>query len=158
MKDLVSGLRKNCERAFDFLFRQIDEASDDVWRAKGGEFLYWQHIYHAFYCVDFFILPLGGTMDPGPGTENVAMFQEFPDKPLSKEIVREYGKNKQTQAYSWLDGFEDSDLTKVNESNSERRKMDVSNGMVISGLAGHLMYHVGCNDTTLRENGHPGVY
>ena len=158
MKDLVNGLKKNCVRAFDFLFQQIEEASDDVWKARGGEFLYWQHVYHAFYCVDFFAASPGGTMDPGPGTASVAMFHEFPGTPLSKEPVREFGKKKQAQAYAWIDGFEDSDLAKKNESNSERRKMDVSNGMVISGLAGHLMYHVGCNDTTLRENGRSGVY
>jgi hypothetical protein len=30
--------------------------------------------------------------------------------------------------------------------------------MAFSSLIAHNFYHVGCNDTTLRENGHPGVY
>jgi hypothetical protein len=158
VKELVKGLKQNCERGFGFLFRQIDEASDDVWKTRGGKYLYWQHIYHTFVCVDFFAPPPGGAMDPGPGTVDTAMFKTFPEEPLSKDAVREYGRKKEAQAYAWIDGLEDSDLTKRNDSNSERRKMDVSNGMVISGLAGHIMYHVGCCDTTLRENGHGGVY
>ena len=158
MKDLVNGLKSNCERGFNFLFEQIDEASDTVWKAKSGEFLYWQHIYHAFACVDFFVAPPGTAIDPGPGTIKIAMFRDFPDQPFSKETIREYGLKKKAQAYEWIDGLDDADLTQRNEGNSERRKMDVSNGMVMSSLAGHLFYHVGCNDSILRENGHEGVY
>jgi len=158
MKDLVNGLKSNCERGFNFLFQQIDEASDAVWKAKSGRLLYWQHIYHAFACVDFFAALPGAAMDPGPGTIDIAMFKDFPDQPLSKEEIREYGLKKKAQAYAWIDGLDDSDLVKRNEANSERRKMDVNNGMVMSGLAGHCFYHVGCNDSILRENGHDGVY
>ena len=158
MKDLVNGLKKNCERGFNFLFRQIDEAPDAVWGSKGGNIYYWQHVYHAFYCAELFILQPGETVDPGPGTADIAMFHEFPDKPLSKDAVREYGKKKQAQVYAWVDSLEDADLAKKNEGNSARRKMDVSNGAVIDSLGGHLMYHVGCNDTKLRENGQEGVY
>ena len=158
MKELVNGLKSNCERGFNFLFQQIDEASDAVWAAKTGKMLYWQHIYHAFVCVDFFIAPPDGAMDPGPGTIDIAMFKDCPTSPLSKETVREYGLKKKAQAYAWIDGLDDADLTKKNEANSERRKMDVSNGMVVSGLAGHFFYHIGCNDSILRENGHAGVY
>ena len=158
MKDLVNGLKNNCERGFSFLFQQIDEASDDVWKTIGGKFIYWQHIYHAFACVDFFAAPQGGAMDPGPGTVDIAMFRDFPDQPLSKETIREYGLKKKAQAYAWIDGLDDSDLAKKNEASSERRKMDVSNGMVVANLTAHLFYHIGCNDTTLRESGHAGVY
>jgi len=158
MKDLVNGLKSNCERGFNFLFQQIDEASDVVWKAKGGKLIYWQHIYHVFACVDFYATLSGGAMDPGPGTIDIAMFKDFPDQPLSKEKVREYGLKKKAQAYAWLDGLNDSDLAKKNVPNSERRKMDVSNIMAVSSLIGHLFYHIGCNDTILRENGHAGVY
>ena len=158
MKDLVNGLKSNCERAFGFLFKQIDETPDDVWKSRSGKNFYWQHVYHAFACVDFFAPPPGGVMEPGPGTIDIAMFREFPSEPLSKETVCEYGLKKQAQAYAWIDGLDDSDLARRNESSSERRKMDMSNGMVLGGLASHTMYHVGCCDVTLRENGHPGVY
>jgi len=157
MKDLVNGLKSNCERAFNFLFQQIDEASDAVWKAKSGKLFYWQHIYHAFGCVDLFVAP-GGVIDPGPGTVDIVMFNDFPDQPISKEEVRSYGLKKKAQAYEWLDGLDDSGLAKKNEVNSKRRNMDVNNGMVASSLAGHCLYHVGCNDSILRENGHPGVY
>jgi uncharacterized damage-inducible protein DinB len=97
-------------------------------------------------------------MDPGPGSIDVAMFKDFPTQPLSKEAVREFGLKKKAQAYAWIDSLDDSDLPKKHEGSSERRKMEVNNGTVLSGLAGHFFYHIGCNDTTLRENGHPGVY
>ena len=158
MKDLVNGLKSNCERGFNFLFQQIDEASDAVWAAKGGKFIYWQHIYHTFACIDFFVPPPGGAMDLGPGTTEIAMFKDFPNQPLSKEAVREYGLKKKAQVYAWIDGLDDSDLTKKNEAVSERRKMDVNNGTVVASIAGHFFYHIGCNDTILRENGHAGVY
>ena len=158
MKDLVNGLKSNCERGFNFLFQQIEEASDAVWKAKSGKLAYWQHIYHAFACVDFFVTPASEIIDPGPGTIDIVMFEDCPDHPLSKEIVREYGLRKKDEAYSWIDGLDNADLVKRNEGNSKRRKMDVSNVMVLSGLAGHLLYHVGCNDSILRENGYTGVF
>ena len=158
MKELVNGLKKNCERGFGFLLTQIDEASDAVWMAKSGDLKYWQHIYHAFACVDLFITPVGEITDPGPGTVDIIMFDECPDHPFSKEVVREYGLKKMDEAYTWIDGLDDSDLAKRNEGNSKRRKIDVSNVMALSGLAGHLLYHVGCNDSILRENGYSGVY
>ena len=158
MKDLVIGLKNNCERAFNFLFRQIEEASDVVWTAKSGKIIYWQHIYHAFACVEFFISPDSEIKDFGPGTVDIAMFNDYPDSPIPKEAIREYGLRKKDEAYVWIDGLDDTDLAKKNEGNSKRRNMDISNIMVISGLTGHLMYHVGCNDSILRENGFPGVF
>ena len=51
MQDIVKEFRKNYERGFGFLFQQIEEASDDVWKAKAGKWYYWQHLYHTFPCV-----------------------------------------------------------------------------------------------------------
>ena len=158
MKELVNGLKANCERGFNFLFQQIDEASDDVWNAKYGRFTYWQHIYHVFACVDFFIGASGAAMDTGPGTMDIAMFRESPEQPLSKETIREFGLGKKAQAFAWIDGLDDSDLAKKHEGSSERRKMEVNNGMAFIGVIWHIFYHVGCNDTTLREHGHAGVF
>jgi len=158
MKDLVNGLKNNCEKGFNFLLKQIDVASDAVWTAKSGKIKYWQHIYHAFACVDFFVTPANEIIDLGPGTIDIVMFEDCPDNPLSKEIIREYGLRKIDGAYAWIDGLEDADLAKRNEGNSIRKKMDINNVMVISGLAGHLLYHVGCNDSILRENGYEGVF
>ncbi|GHS97472.1 hypothetical protein AGMMS50276_17590 [Synergistales bacterium] len=160
MKGIIEELRKNYERGFGFLFQQIEEASDDLWKARAGQCSYWQHVYHAFVCVDYFTLPVGADLDPGPGTLKVAMFEELPESgnPLSKDAVREFGKRKKAQADAWLDGLNDDDLPKKHEGCSARRKTEVTNGMMLSNLIAHNFYHVGCNDTTLRENGRSGVY
>ncbi|MDR2529849.1 MAG: hypothetical protein LBD04_12675 [Synergistaceae bacterium] len=158
MKEIVGELRKNYERGFGFLFQQVEDASDKVWVAKAGKFAYWQHLYHAFVCVDFFILPAGKEMDLGPSTREVAMFAELPGKPLSKEVIHEFGKKKKAEADAWLNALKDEDLPKKHEGASLRRNMEVTVGMTLSNMIAHNFYHVGCNDTTLRENGHPGVY
>ncbi|MDR1978517.1 MAG: DinB family protein [Synergistaceae bacterium] len=158
MKDIVGELRKNYERGFGFLFQQIEEASDEAWKAKAGKWHYWQHVYHAFACVDFFILPVGGNIDLGPGSIDIAMFKESPKEVLSKDVIREFGKAKKASADAWLDGLTDEALAQKHEGSSARRNMDVTNGMVLSNLIAHNFYHVGCNDTILREKGHLGVY
>ncbi|MDR1621321.1 MAG: DinB family protein [Synergistaceae bacterium] len=158
MQDVVKELRKNYERGFGFLFQQIEEAPDEAWKAQAGKWYYWQHLYHAFVCIDFFILPAGGSVDLGPGSLDVAMFKESPKEVLSKDAVREFGKAKKAQADAWLDKLADEDLAQKHEGSSSRRNMDVTNGMVLSNMIAHNFYHVGCNDTVLRENGHLGVY
>ncbi|MDR3265886.1 MAG: DinB family protein [Synergistaceae bacterium] len=158
MKDIVRELRNNYERGFDFLFRQIDEASDAVWQAKAGKWVYWQHIYHAFVCVDRFVLPANAEPDAGPAGLDIAMFKETPKEHLSKDVVRQIGRTAKAHADAWIDGIEDADLPKKHEGLSQRRGTDVSNAVVFASLIGHNFYHVGCNDTTLRESGHLGVY
>ncbi|MDR3231766.1 MAG: DinB family protein [Synergistaceae bacterium] len=158
MKDIIRELRNNYERGFDFLFQQIDEASDAAWQSKAGKCAYWQHIYHAFVCVDRFVLPADAKIDIGPETLEVAMFRETPKAPLSKDVVRQIGKAAKAHADAWIDGLQDEDLAKKNEGLSGRRGTDVSNGTTFASLIGHNFYHVGCNDTTLREGGHLGVY
>jgi hypothetical protein len=158
MKDVVNAMKGGCEMGFGFLFKQIDEASDAVWKAKDGKILYWQNIYHAFACVDFFVAPPDVGMDPGPGTIDIIMFKDSPATPLSKEAVREYGQKKKAQALAWIDGLDDAALAKKHEGFSKRRGMELSNAAVLYGLGGHIMYHVGCNDTMLREKGQSGVF
>ena len=86
------------------------------------------------------------------------MFAELPEEPLSKGVVREFGKKKKAEADTWLNGLKDEDLPKKHEGASKRRNMEVTMGMTLSNMIAHNFYHVGCNDTILREHGHPGVY
>ena len=60
MRNVVNGMKGYYERGMEFLFRLIDECPDDLWTKKGGGFFYWQQVYHAFYIVDFFLLPPDG--------------------------------------------------------------------------------------------------
>ena len=158
MKTVVEEMKANYERGIGFLFKQIDEASDEVWKTAKGKMGYWQHIYHAFACFDFFILPAGQGMDPGPATVDAAMFRETPREIPSKEAVREYGKKQKERADAWLNALKDEELGLKHEGFSSRKNEEMSNGRVLSNLVAHNFYHVGCNDTILREAGHPGVY
>jgi uncharacterized damage-inducible protein DinB len=158
MRNIVKELRKNYERGFGFLFQQIEEASDDAWKTQAGKWYYWQHLYHVFACIDFFILPPGANADPATGSIDDAMFMESPKEALSKHTVREFGKVKKAQADAWFDALTDEDLAQKHEGSSARRNMEVTNGMVVSNLIAHNFYHVGCNDTVLRQHGHLGVY
>ena len=97
-------------------------------------------------------------MDLGPGSIDVAMFRESPKEVLSKDAIREFGKAKKALADAWLDKLTDEALTQNHEGSSARRNMEVTNAMVLSNMIAHNFYHVGCNDTVLRENGHLGVY
>ena len=158
MNDIVKEMRGSYEKGFDFLFRQIDECTDEVWNAATGNFHYWQHIYHAFACVDFFILPPGGGIDAGPYSFEVVMFREAPENAPSREVIREYGKRKKAAADAWIDGLKDADLPLRHEGFSSRKNADLSNATVLSNLATHNYYHFGCNDSILREHGFPGLY
>ena len=158
MNDIVKDFRYNYERGFDFLFKQIEEASPEVWNGSAGRFHYWQHIYHAFACIDFFILPPGQNGDLGSYSLEVVMFREIPKEVPSKDVIREYGKKKKANADAWLDSLSDEDLVKRHEGMSSRSDETISNASVLSSINVHNFYHVGCNDTTLRENGHEGVY
>ena len=158
MKDIVKDFRANYERGFDFLFKQIEEASPEVWIGNAGRFYYWQHIYHAFACIDLFILPPGQDMETGSYSREVVMFREIPKEIPSKDAIREYGKKKKANADAWVDSLSDEDLPKTHEGMTSRRNEAFSNARALSNLIAHNFYHVGCNDTTLRENGHEGVY
>ncbi|MDR1741650.1 MAG: DinB family protein [Synergistaceae bacterium] len=155
---IASNLRANCDRGFDFLFKQIDEATDDVWTSKAGKWYYWQHIYHTFVCVDICLLPAGQNPDPGPGKTEWAFFKETPSETLSKETVRAYGKVQRDRANRWLDGLSDEAMSAQHEGWSARKSAEITNLMAVSNLVTHIFYHIGCCDTTLREHNHPGVY
>ena len=158
VQDIVKEFRKNYERGFGFLFQQIEEAPDGVWKAKAGKWYYWQHLYHAFTCVELFVLPAEGKVDIGPGSIDIAMFRESPKEVLSKDVIREFGKAQKALADAWLYKLADEDLALKHEGSSARRNMEVTNGMVLSNMIAHNFYHVDCNDTVLRENGHLVVY
>ena len=158
VNDIVNEFRANYERGFNFLFKQIDEASPEVWKGNAGRFHYWQNIYHAFACIDLFILSPGQDMDSGPYSQEVVMFREIPKEVPSKDVIREYGRKKKASADAWLDSLSDEDLVKRHEGMTSRRNEIFSNARALSNLIVHNFYHVGCNDTTLREKGHDGVY
>ncbi len=158
MKNVVNGMKGYFDRGMEFLFRLVDECPDDLWTKKGGGFFYWQQVYHAFYCVDYFLLPPDGEMADEPYGRAVAMFSEVPPVPPSKETVREFGAVMKKKADEWIASLDDGALGLRHEGMTARKKAETCNGAVFASLCGHNMYHVGCLDSVLREHGLKGVY
>lgn len=158
MRDVVAPIESYYERGMGFLFRLIDECPDELWGKKGGGFFFWQQLYHAFYCVDLFLLPAGSELSEKPYGRAVAMLSETIDTVPSKDEIREYGREMKANADAWIAALEDGALGDRHDGMSERRKMELTNVSVLTSLCGHNMYHVGCLDSVLRENGLKGVY
>lgn len=158
MRNAVASIETYYERGMGFLFRLIDECPDELWGKKGGGFFYWQQLYHAFYCVDYFLLPAGSEFPEKPYSSAVAMFRETLDTVPAKDEIREYGAMMKAKADAWIAALDDGALGDRHEGMSERRKTEVTNAGVLTSLCGHNMYHVGCLDSVLRENGLKGVY
>ncbi|MGI6783343.1 MAG: DinB family protein [Aminivibrio sp.] len=158
MRDVVASIESYYERGMGFLFRLIDECPDELWGKKGGGFFFWQQLYHAFYCVNYFLLPAGSELPEKPYGRAAAMLSETIDKVPSKDEIREYGREMKANADAWIASLEDGTLGNRHDGMSERRKTELNNASVLTSLCGHNMYHVGCLDSVLRENGLKGVY
>ena len=57
MRTAVTSMETYYERGMGFLFKLIDECPEELWGERKGGFFVWQQLYHAFYCVDYFLLP-----------------------------------------------------------------------------------------------------
>ena len=158
MRDVVASMESYYERGMGFLFRLIEECPDELWGKKGGGFFFWQQLYHAFYCVNYFLLPAGSELPEKPYGRAVAMLSETIDTVPSKDEIREYGREMKANADAWIASLEDGALGNRHDGMSERRKTELNNASVLTSLCGHNMYHVGCLDSVLRENGLKGVY
>ena len=158
MRDAVASIESYYERGMGFLFRLIDECPDELWGKKGGGFFFWQQLYHAFYCVNYFLLPAGSELPEKPYGRAAAMLSETIDKVPSKDEIREYGRELKANADAWIASLKDGALGDRHDGMSERRKTELNNAAVLTSLCGHNMYHVGCLDSVLRENGLKGVY
>jgi len=158
MRTAVTSMETYYERGMGFLFKLIDECPDALWGERKGGFFVWQQLYHAFYCVDYFLLPPDGEMPEKPYGRAVAMFSEEADTPLSKDELRAFGKDMKAKADTWIASLDDAALGQRHEGMSARKKAEMSNAVVFASLCGHTMYHVGCLDSVLRESGLKGVY
>jgi len=158
MGNTVDGIRQYYERGMTFLFRLVDECPDDLWGKKGGGFFFWQQVYHAFFCIDYFLLPPGEEIPGGAYGRAAAMLSEDCSVIPPKEEIRAFGMRMKEKADAWIDSLNDGSLGMRHEGMSARKGAEMSNGAVFASLCGHNMYHVGCLDSVLRENGLKGVY
>jgi hypothetical protein len=159
-KTVVNGLAKNCEHGFNFLFQQIDAATDEVWGKKAGGYLYWQQIYHAFSAMDVFLSSDGEprSEENPPIDRDFASLHKIADFSPDKETVRAFGERKKALFDRWVETLTDDALAAKQKKCSDLFGTDMSNASVLSLVHGHNLYHVGCCDAILRDNGHKGVF
>ncbi len=62
------------------------------------------------------------------------------------------------KADAWIDSLDDGALSCGMRGCLPGRAREMANRAVFVSLCGHNMYHVGCLDSVLRENGLKGVY
>lgn len=157
MRDTVQALAGSFERGFMLLSKLLEDCPDELWGKRGKGFPYWQHLYHVFDVMDFFVLPRDGAFGPRPCTADESMFRSTPDTPLSKDELRSFGQRMKADADRWIQSVSDADLAKKHEGCSSRMGADMTNATVLALLIGHNMYHIGCLDTIRREAGLKGV-
>ena len=158
MRKAVSGMQGYYERGMGFLFRLAEVCPQDLWAGKGGGFRFWQQLYHAFWCVDYFLLPPDGSPPEKPFGRGVALFTEEPGRIPSREEILTFGNLMKARADEWIAGLDDMALGEVHAGFTSRKGSEITNAAVFTSLAGHIMYHVGCCDSVLRDNGIKGVY
>lgn len=157
MRDAVQALAGSFKRGSTLLFQLLEDCPDELWGEQGKGFPYWQHLYHTFHAMDFFVLPKDADFGARPCTADEAMFRSTPAKPLSKGELRSFGQRMKADADRWIQSVSDADLAKKHEGCSSRMGSDMTNATVLALLVGHNMYHIGCADTLRREAGLKGV-
>ena len=158
MKVITDSLKTDFDRGWGFLTKLIDVCPEVLWNKKAGGYLFWQHMYHCFGCIDYFIGAKEGTPDAGPLGMDVVMFKAEPAITPTKEDIKAYAAKMKAKADAWVATLDDVALTLPNEGFSARKGMPMTNALVLSIMAGHSFYHVGNCDAVLRDNGEKGVY
>ena len=157
MKTITDSLKASFDGGWNYLNELIDVCPDSVWTKKGGGFVFWQQLYHCFYCVSLFILPKGGVIQPGPWGAEVAGFKAEPTVTPTKAELRAYADKKKAEADAWIATLNDANLATEHEGLTARFETPFTNAGVLVLMDKHSFYHVGSCDAVLRDNGEKGV-
>ncbi|GHS98361.1 hypothetical protein AGMMS50276_20030 [Synergistales bacterium] len=157
MRAITDSLKGNFDRGWEFLNELIKVCPDSVWTKKGGGFVFWQQLYHCFFCVSLFVLPKDSEPQPGPWGLDVAKFKSEPTTAPSKEELKTYADKKKAEADAWIATLDDAKLTEENAGLSARFGAPMNNAMALAIMSGHSSYHIGSCDAVLRDNGEKGV-
>ena len=158
-RDVVNSLKGQYDRVAGFLEKFIEVSPDKIWGGTSGKFPVWQHVYHAFECVGFFL----ASKDAAPNKESlypleVNLFKIIPDAPAEKAKIAKIAKEYNAFAAEFFASLTDADLAKPHEGLSSRINAPFNNAGVITLLIGHMYYHFGHCDAALRDNGLEGLF
>lgn len=158
-KDILNSMVAQYNRVSGMLEKFIEICPDNVWAAPKGKFPVWQHVYHSFECVGFFLgekgeKPAKESLYPG----EVNIFKVIPETPAKKESIAKLAKEANAYAAAFFDSITDADLAKPHAGLSARTGAPFINSGVITLLIGHMYYHFGHCDAALRDNGMEGLF
>ena len=158
---VIDTFRQEFDRFHAFLELHIDVCpSDDIWREKTGNFAYWQHLMHAFSCVEFYAAPLGAPSLQTIYPESMARFKntEEPQRPMTRDEMRSLATAVKKLANDFFATQSTETMPLKNDTMSKAMGKDCTNIQALIALIRHYNYHLGCCDAALRSHGLPGVY
>lgn len=157
--DNLNALKANFDNTHGMLLKFIEICPEDLWPKTSVGFPVWQQVFHAFACYDFFIRDdkaAPTTLMYGEKEGDVVMFKERPTAPTKTEIIQA-GEKAQKLVHNFIASLSDKDLSQKHAGLSARLGNEMTNLGMLGFLAAHNLYHLGCCDSALREEGLSGV-
>lgn len=155
----LSALQGNFETTHGMLLKFIEICPDNVWSKTSGGFPVWQQVFHAFACYDFFVRDdkaAPTALKYGEKEGDVVAFKERPAAPTKDEIIQA-GEKAKKLVDDFIAQLSEATLAEKHAGVSVRFGNDMTNSGMLGFLAAHNLYHLGCCDSALREEGLSGV-
>lgn len=155
----LNALKGNFDATHGMLLKFIEICPDTVWSKTSGGFPVWQQVFHAFACYDFFVrddqaAPTALMYAEKEG--DVVAFKERPAAPTKDEVIQA-GEKAKKMVDDFVAKQNDTTLSDKHTGISARLGNEMSNAGMLGFLAAHNLYHLGCCDSALREEGLSGV-
>ena len=157
-KAITQSLEGIVRHSFGLVDEFLKVCPDAVWAQPYGKWPVWQQLYHAFSAMDFFLRPKDAPAAPSPVPAPVGNLAEVAVDVPSKQLIHDFIHKAQAQALEYIAGLDDAALADNNEGMSARMGRDMTHAATLGLLASHTMYHLGCCDAALRQNGLQGVF
>lgn len=157
-KAITQGLEDTIMHAFGLVNEFIKVCPDTIWSKKFGAWPVWQQIFHPFASIDFFLRPIDAQPEPDLFAPGIAELKISLNDAPSKDMIKAYVEKAQARVAQYIAGLDDAALAAKNEGLSARFNREVNHARTLGLIASHTMYHLGCCDAALREEGIPGVF
>lgn len=155
---IVQSLEGGIRHAFGLSNEFVKVCPGDLWGKKFAAWPVWQQLFHSFASVDFFLRAAGAAEEPPLFQPGVAELKETPLDVPAKLLVQEFMEKAQKRVLDFAATLDDASLGLKHEGLSSRAGREFTNAGVLALIASHTMYHLGCCDAALRDQGLPGVF
>ena len=157
-KAITQSLEGGILHTFGLVNEFLKVCPDAVWEQPYGKWPVWQQMYHAFTAVDFFLRPKDAPQAPTPVSGPIGNLAEVAVEAPARQLIHDFIAKAQAEVSDYIAGLDDATLAANNEGMSARMGRDMTHAATLGLVAAHTMYHLGCCDAALRQNGLPGVF